>query len=216
MRKCDICGVTNEETRVHNFNGINYCGKHYLQIKRHGKILERTIFDSNKFIEKEKYIKIVLFDKKGQITGKAKIDKEEKEKVSKIKWYLRKNKKNEYVYGKLKGKTYLLHRYILEVEDGSLIVDHINHNGLDNRKKNLRITNHKNNIRNMQKDKIIGVNFSNERSKWIASIFVDGKNIFLGRFSDKEDAITKRLIAEKKYFKEFAPQKHLFEDYLVK
>ena len=48
------------------------------------------------------------------------------------------------------------------------------------------------------------------------SIFVDGKNILLGRSSNKEDAITKRLKAEKKYFKEFAPQKHLFEDYLVK
>ena len=35
----------------------------------------------------------------------------------------------------------------------------------------------------------------------------------LGRFSDKEDAIKARLQAEAKYFKEFAPQRHLFKQY---
>lgn len=35
----------------------------------------------------------------------------------------------------------------------------------------------------------------------------------LGSFSDKEDAIKARLQAEAKYFKKFAPQRHLFKQY---
>lgn len=37
--------------------------------------------------------------------------------------------------------------------------------------------------------------------------------IHLGYFDNKDDAIKARLYAEQKYFKEFAPQKHLYEQY---
>lgn len=39
------------------------------------------------------------------------------------------------------------------------------------------------------------------------------KQILLGRFNDKTDAIKSRLIAEKDMFGEFAPQKHLYGKY---
>ena len=42
---------------------------------------------------------------------------------------------------------------------------------------------------------------------------INGKNIHLGVFEDKEDAIKERLNAEVKYFGEFAPQTHLFKEY---
>ena len=51
--------------------------------------------------------------------------------------------------------------------------------------------------------------------KWIAYITVNKKRMHLGSFSDKEDAIKARLQAEAKYFKEFAPQRHLFKQYGV-
>jgi hypothetical protein len=44
---------------------------------------------------------------------------------------------------------------------------------------------------------------------------VNRKQIRLGCFSDKIDAIKARLKAEKEYFGEFAPQQHLFEQYEV-
>lgn len=42
---------------------------------------------------------------------------------------------------------------------------------------------------------------------------VENKEIYLGTFTLKEDATKARLAAEAKYFGEFAPQKHLFEEY---
>ena len=40
--------------------------------------------------------------------------------------------------------------------------------------------------------------------------------MFLGHFDNKDDAIRARLNAEVKYFGEFAPQKHLYEQYGIK
>lgn len=42
------------------------------------------------------------------------------------------------------------------------------------------------------------------------------KRTHLGTFEIKEDAIVARLLAEKKYYGEFAPQKDLFEKYGIK
>jgi hypothetical protein len=42
---------------------------------------------------------------------------------------------------------------------------------------------------------------------------VDGKTINLGYFVNKTDAVIARLRAENQYFKDFAPQRHLFEQY---
>ena len=96
--------------------------------------------------------------------------------------------------------------------------DHINRNPLDNRKENFRKATHQENIRNSSKPKnntsgFIGVSQNKTEDKWRAYIKVDYKQISLGGFADKNDAIKARLEAEKKYFGEFAPQKHLFEEY---
>lgn len=96
--------------------------------------------------------------------------------------------------------------------------DHIDRNPLNNRKYNLRQATPAENSANKSITKrntsgIIGVCWDKSRDKWISSIKCDGKNINLGRFVNKEDAIRARLEAEQKYFKEFAPQRHLFEQY---
>ena len=52
-------------------------------------------------------------------------------------------------------------------------------------------------------------------NKWCASITVDKKRIIIGYFYKKEDAIVSRLKAELKYFQDFAPQKHLFNQYNI-
>ena len=61
--------------------------------------------------------------------------------------------------------------------------------------------------------KSIGVVYDRNREKWMARIVLNKKDIYLGRYSNKEDAIKARLEAEIKYFGEFAPQRHLFEQY---
>ena len=97
--------------------------------------------------------------------------------------------------------------------------DHANRNSLDNRKSNLRKANLQENNRNhsLRKDNtsgISGVNWNKRRNKWCARINNNDKErISLGYFDDIKDAIIARLQAEKKYYGEFAPQKHLYKEY---
>lgn len=98
--------------------------------------------------------------------------------------------------------------------------DHKNRNAFDNRKKNLRPATAMENARNysMQKNNtsgFSGVSWDSERNQWLAYINVNKKRKKIGRFDNKNDAIKARLEAEAKYFGEFSPQKHLFEEYGV-
>lgn len=96
--------------------------------------------------------------------------------------------------------------------------DHIDRNPLNNRRNNLRMATIKENSINKKRYKnntsgIIGISWESDRSKWKAFIKIDGKESRLGNFLNKEDAIKARLEAEAKYYGEFAPQRHLFEQY---
>ena len=96
--------------------------------------------------------------------------------------------------------------------------DHIDRNELNNRKYNLRqCTIQQNNmnksIRCDNTSEITGVYFDRSRMKWVANLILNGERKYNKRFDNKEDAIRARLQAEKEYFGEFAPQRHLFEEY---
>lgn len=101
---------------------------------------------------------------------------------------------------------------------GLFMPDHINHNPLDNRKENLRPATTLENAMNRSKYKnntsdISGVYWRKDTFKWRSCIQTNNITYNLGSFYNKEDAIKARLNAEAKYFGEFAPQKHLFEQY---
>lgn len=96
--------------------------------------------------------------------------------------------------------------------------DHIDRNPLNNRKYNLRPATPQENARNHNVSKrnlygVIGITWDKSRNKWKPHIQVNGKNINLGYFIEKDDAIKTRLEAELKYFGEFVPQQHLFKQY---
>ena len=98
--------------------------------------------------------------------------------------------------------------------------DHIDRNPLNNRRNNFRYATSKQNARNRSLMKnntsgVTGVVWNKEYQAWTANICVDYNRIYLGTFKDKDDAIRARLMAEKEYFKEFAPQQHLYEKYNV-
>ncbi|MCG0574009.1 AP2 domain-containing protein [Lactiplantibacillus plantarum] len=46
----------------------------------------------------------------------------------------------------------------------------------------------------------VGTTFDKSRNKWVAKIFINGKNKYLGRFLTQEEAIAARKTAEQKYF----------------
>lgn len=98
--------------------------------------------------------------------------------------------------------------------------DHINRNALDNRSANLRKSNPSLNQRNLSlrndnSSGVTGVSFNKHLRKWETYININGKRKKLGYYINVDDAITIRLKAEVYYYKEFAPQKHLFEKYNI-
>lgn len=102
-----------------------------------------------------------------------------------------------------------MHRFLLSPSDGEF-VDHINGNGLDNRRSNLRICTpsqnsaHRVNISD-EKKRSMGVTWSKQRMKWQAAIQYNGKRYCLGFFSDHAEALDARIAAEKRMFGDFAP-----------
>lgn len=98
--------------------------------------------------------------------------------------------------------------------------DHEDRNPFNNRKQNLRPATTQENAQNHSKRRdnksgVTGVYWDKGIGKWRAYITKDKIQINLGSFDKKDDAIITRLKAEKKYFGEFAPQKHLYKQYGV-
>lgn len=96
--------------------------------------------------------------------------------------------------------------------------DHIDRNPFNNRKHNLRKASFLQNSRNKSlainnTSGVTGVGLDKSTNKWRAYIGINYKIERLGYFTNKEDAIRARLQAEKEYFGEFAPQRHLFKEY---
>lgn len=110
-----------------------------------------------------------------------------------------------------KRKRIFLHRFLCGVihEDWrKKQVDHINHNTQDNRRDNLRVCSNAENQMNKPKPRkdntsgTTGVYYDKRwRGAWIAHIGVNGKNIVVGRFGNKIDAINARKLAESQYYK---------------
>ncbi len=107
-----------------------------------------------------------------------------------------------------KGKLrhILMHREILNVPAG-MVVDHINHNGLDNRKANLRPATFAQNAwsaRRRRPSGYRGVSFDKRRRLWRATISYCGKSKHLGHFKDKVKAAKAYDKAARKYHGDFA------------
>ena len=109
------------------------------------------------------------------------------------------------------SKIMPLHRVIIGLNDMSYDIDHKNGelSRFDNRKYNLRIATRSQNQMNKGKQKnntsgIVGVGWHKATGKWAAYITVNKKQIHLGLFDKKEDAVKARKEAENKYFGEWS------------
>lgn len=135
------------------------------------------------------------------------IDKEDFEKIKKHKWHG--NKTGEKIYIRSNCRKLYLHRVIMGAKKG-MVVDHINGDTLDNRKKNLRNCSHKKNIYNQVAQKrnktsiYKGVCFAKRERKWRSYISKDGKQYHLGFYKNEKDAANAYDEKAKKLFKGFA------------
>lgn len=136
----------------------------------------------------------------------ALVDDEDYEYLNKFTWSCSKNKNTYYAVREKLKKRIWIHRTIMSCPDGKFI-DHINRNGLDNRKENLRVctqsqNSHNSRIRKDNKSGIKGVYWHKINKKWIARIGVNSKLKHLGVFSDKLEAKNAYNTAAKNYFAE--------------
>ena len=85
-----------------------------------------------------------------------------------------------------------LHRFILQPPDG-MVVDHIDGDGLNNRRSNLRVATRRQNNCNRgaasnNKSGFKGVFFKASQNKWAAQVKLAGKPLHLGYFLTKDEA----------------------------
>jgi len=116
--------------------------------------------------------------------------------------------KVKYCVFNLNGKSVFLHRFLMNAKRGD-IIDHINGNGLDNRKENLRFCTVSQNMFNRKKafnstSRYYGVSFDKHSKKWRSQIHTNGKSITFGRYDNEVDAAKAYDIRVKKYKGEFA------------
>ena len=98
-----------------------------------------------------------------------------------------------------------LHRCVMGLLPGDPMVDHIDGDGLNCRRSNLRLANNKINGRNLasgarkhnKASPYLGVHQAKNDGKFVAQIRVNGKAKHLGRFHTAEDANVARLKAER-------------------
>ena len=111
--------------------------------------------------------------------------------------------------GPVKTRVVSLHREIMKAPKRRL-VDHRNNDSLDNRRANLRLATHAQNIYNRRKttkktwSRFIGVSFDKNSPAWVSCIHYKGKRINLGRFQNEIDAAKAYDKAARKYHKDFA------------
>ena len=167
----------------------------------------------NKYIINDNYVEMIIESKVYGVI-RVKIDNDDLEKCNKLTWHYAKNKDSKYIQTRIKGKMIKLHRYIMNINNSNLVVDHINRNPLDNRKSNLRICSYKENsfnksIRVDNTSGIPGVSFHKTNKKWRAKIKYNNLTIHLGYFEDINEALINRRVAEEILFGEYSPNEKL-------
>jgi hypothetical protein len=139
------------------------------------------------------------------------VDAEDYERVRRHKWCLSRTGKQLYAQRRYRGKTIRMHQFIMNPPKG-MVVDHIDGNGLNNRRCNLRICTPQQNIWNQKRRKepgassqYIGVHRDKDRSdKWYVKIQCAGAGIYLGPFDSEIEAARARDRKALELFGEYA------------
>lgn len=129
--------------------------------------------------------------------------------ISSHNWRISKHKRSNYAITTINETTVGMHQLIKPTDDPTLIIDHIDDNGLNNQRDNLRLitkgdNNRRARISTVNTSGYKGVSYDPNRDKYYAYIQHNGKSINLGRWSTAEKAATAYNSKAKELFGEFA------------
>lgn len=157
-------------------------------------------------------VAIPLYNSEDLLLAEALVDACDADFVVPFRWlYLHAGKGYAYrSIGSRRNGTYqivLMHREIMGLprkKDGQE-VDHLNRNGLDNRRGNLRVLTHAQNQQNISSQrgstsKYRGVHWSISKKRWIAQVRSGGRIVFWKSFNDEEAANISVIEARKRIF----------------
>lgn len=127
----------------------------------------------------------------------AMVDDEDFERLSKLSWHVMPAPYTLYAAawcihdGRRIKNT--MHRFLMNLWPGDKsVVDHIDHDGLNNQKENLKVCTQKNNlcnnIRYRPKKHDLPKGVRRWHGKFVAMISINGRNKYLGIFPTKEEA----------------------------
>lgn len=140
----------------------------------------------------------------------ALVDEQDYERVAVLKWHARRTKRNYWyaVASPAQNIHVYMHRVILGCQPGQQ-VDHINHDGLDNRRRNLRLCSHSQNLANSRprrntSSRFKGVSWDTYYKCWRARICHNERKHHLGRFDSEEEAARAYNVKAQELFGEFA------------
>lgn len=149
----------------------------------------------------------------------AKVSDKDYKKISEYKWHASWYKTNRCFYaltavpygdGSKRMRPLAMHRFIMGLGYGSKgVVDHRNHDTLDNTRRNLRVSTHVQNCQNRvlnknNKSGLRGVSVHKQSGKWQATIGAYGKFTYLGLFDTKEEASARYKAEARKLFGRFS------------
>ncbi len=127
------------------------------------------------------------------------VDPEDYHRLIEYKWYAHKGTNTYYAVRSLtngkyrKRKNQYMHHLVIDIPPGRFC-DHLNHNGLDNRKANLRLATHTQNVWHRRKfkspsrSKYKGLTWRKKEKSWHVRITVNGSRLFIGSFKDEVEA----------------------------
>lgn len=207
---CEYCGkeITNRALKDLKKRKHHFCNRQHFHLSKMNKISYESdyVVLEVRYVDKKEKCLVDIDDYENKIKPLG----------TKIFMY-----ENGYCYFCVQkngqNKKIKLHRYLMGVvEKEDIIIDHINRNPLDNRKRNLRCVDQIINFQNTicqrdSKSGVKGVDWHKGKQRWRGLVQVNHKRHLVGWFKDFEECCKatqeKRKELLKKYYKEITNKK---------
>jgi hypothetical protein len=146
---------------------------------------------------------------KGEVVDYAQVSNCDVLLLSKYRWNLVRRKYTSYAVAYINGKNVFMHRFILNVNDRDIYVDHKDGDGLNNKRNNIRVCTPKTNAMNRRTQigtsRYKGVHLDpKSKAKWRAQVQYNNQVIYLGLYPTERLAGIAYNIKAKELFGEFA------------